>query len=69
MNVGYMFFKNIELYEKYKKYGFLRKKEAIDVKILKNWYFGFSKPHKEKLMSSKKNFYWTARFSKIKCKI
>ena len=36
MNVGYMFFKNIELYEKYKKYGFLRKKEATDVKILKN---------------------------------
>ena len=36
MSVGYMFFKNIELYEKHKKPGSLRKKEATDVKILKN---------------------------------
>ena len=56
MNVGYMFFKNIELYEKILKNGSLRKKGATDVKILKNWNFGFSKPDKEKLISSKKTF-------------
>ena len=51
-----MFFKNVELYEKILKNGSLRKKEATDVKILKNWNFGFSKPDKEKLISSKKTF-------------
>ena len=36
-----MFFENIELYKKYKKHVFLRKKEANEVIN-----FGFSKPDK-----------------------
>ena len=44
-----MFFKNIELHEKYKKHCALRKKEATEFIT-----FGYSKSEKEKFISSKK---------------
>ena len=46
-----MFCKNIELHEKYKNHGALRKKEATEVINL-----GFSKPDKEKFIWSKQTY-------------
>ena len=50
MWIVYMFLKNIELHQKYKKHYTARKKEATAAIN-----FGFSKP--EQFVSSKKNFY------------
>ena len=57
MNVGciYIFLKNIELHKKCKKHGALRKKGVTEVIN-----FGFSKPEKEKFISSKK-LMWNIR--------